>query len=65
MSYFTVAFVYFRLGWANVNDWPAELGNEARRVRAPRGARNRIKATVKIRRNPLFSFHDPFFSIEI
>ena len=41
---------YYRLGLLRVNDCPAWLENRPRRVRA--WARNRRKATLKIRRNP-------------
>ncbi len=44
---FTVAFNYFRL--ENVNDCPAGL-------EPPAGARNRRKATVKMRRKHLLLF---------
>ena len=43
-----------QLGYVNVNDCPAGLENRLRRVK---GAKNRRKATVKIRRNLLLRLH--------
>ena len=42
---FKVAFV--RLGYGNVNDCPAGLGNWSAMLEIPAGARNRRKATSK------------------
>ncbi len=46
---FTVAFE--RFGLVNVNDCPARLENMLVGLEPSAGARNRKKATVKIRRN--------------
>ena len=48
---------YLRLGKLWVNDCPAGLENGPHRLRAPAGARNRRKTTVKIRiKNRNFRF---------